>query len=304
MSAPSRWDTLRQHRSGSISAGSAPAPPPAPASRMEQQEVQSAMLSGSRKQLTQADFVALESQVKVLRGECRDNRQLVGEVQAENKQLRGALDELNHRVATSTARLTQQFDDLRQSMEQRLGAITLESQATARELAALQTRVALLASSQESASGMAHEHASQLKDVAVLRTQQTFLQQSVERSEQSALETSRLMTQLRAELAGLQQRHAALASKRLGTTRANAHTLVASHSVELGATYYIRRHLQRRVTSHARQAAAASSTRRTRRSTARYVASWRTRRRVSKPSSLGLPRRTGPPPPRRRTARS
>ena len=123
---------------------------------MEQQEVQSAMLSGSRKQLTQADFVALESQVKVLRGECRDNRQLVGEVQAENKQLRGALDELNHRVATSTARLTQQFDDLRQSMEQRLGAITLESQATARELAALQTRVALLASSQESASGMAH----------------------------------------------------------------------------------------------------------------------------------------------------
>ena len=170
------------------------------------------MLSGARKQLTQADFIALESQVKALRNECRESRQLIGEVQSENKQLKAMLEEVNHRVETSTARLSQQFDDLRQSIEQRFGTISLEGQATARDLASLQTRVALLASSQESASSMAHEHTSQLKDVAVLRTQQSFLQQSVERSEQSSLESSRLMTQLRAELAGLQQRHASLAS--------------------------------------------------------------------------------------------
>jgi len=181
-------------------------------SKAEQQADSSARLAGTRTQVTQADFVALESQVKALRAEGRESRQLIGELQADNKLLRATIEEFNQQLASATGRLRQLSDDSQKSTEQRFGAAQLEAQAAARELATLQTKVALLASAQQNASSVSSEHATQLKDVAVLRTQQTFLQQSVERSEQAGLETGRLMTQLRAELAGLQQRHAALAS--------------------------------------------------------------------------------------------
>ena len=80
------------------------------------------------------------------------------------------------------------------------------------ELAALKTQVALLTNGLEVAQASLHEHGGRLKDVAVLKAQHGFLQGAAERHDHAVAEQGRSLQEARAELAGLQQQHAALAS--------------------------------------------------------------------------------------------
>ncbi|KAL1505111.1 hypothetical protein AB1Y20_008870 [Prymnesium parvum] len=168
--------------------------------------------AASASAVSSADVLALRSELRELRTAAEEQREAVGALQAENRELRAAVGELRGLAHAAEARRGEAEEKLRSSLEARLGGAQAEAAEAARGLAALQTRVALVDHAQQATASTAHELTAQLKDVAIVRTFQTFLQQSVERSEQAGVETGRLLTQVRAELAGLQQRHAALAS--------------------------------------------------------------------------------------------
>ena len=109
-----------------------------------------------------------------------------------------------------------------------------ELQAAMAEAASVKTECTLLASQLASALTVQHEHTAQLKDVAVLRAQQGFVQAAADRADLAAAEHGRLLGEVRAELAGLQQRHAALASGAAAEHAAHRQTQAALRSTAEG----------------------------------------------------------------------
>lgn len=119
--------------------------------------------------VSQADFSVLQTTVKKLYTESLRSNEHIRDLQEDNKQLRTLIGELQGRVnaAAATGRQSQLSDDLHQALENRLNGVQAQVQTSCRELAAMETRLALLDNAHQSTSRIAHDHATQLKDGAL-----------------------------------------------------------------------------------------------------------------------------------------
>ena len=159
-----------------------------------------------------ADIAALQQTVEFLSAEAQASREWRAEGRAAIDGLRTDVAGLRSELKFTCGRLERALDELKTSTSQQLASQRGELQVAVNELAALKTQVALLTNGLEVAQASLHEHGGHLKDVAVLKAQHGFLQGAAERHDHAVAEQGRSLQEARAELAGLQQRHAALAS--------------------------------------------------------------------------------------------
>ena len=155
----------------------------------------------------------LQQTVEFLSAEAQASREWRAEGRAAIDGLRTDVAGLRSELKFTCGRLERALDELKTSTSQQLASQRGELQVAVNELAALKTQVALLTNGLEVAQAASlHEHGGHLKDVAVLKAQHGFLQGAAERHDHAVAEQGRSLQEARAELAGLQQRHAALAS--------------------------------------------------------------------------------------------
>ena len=157
-------------------------------------------------------MASLEARVAYLETELDAGRANVEETQEENAALRLQVGEMRRDMVSMRETLERLTKELKSNAMQPIHELRQELQTAANETHGLKAQVAVLQSQLVAAQAAQHEHATQLKDVAVLRAQQGFVQAAADRVDLATTEQTRLLGEVRSELAGLQQRHAALAS--------------------------------------------------------------------------------------------
>ena len=166
----------------------------------------------ARRADAEASMASLEARVAYLETELDAGRANVEETQEENAALRLQVGEMRRDMVSMRETLERLTKELKSNAMQPIHELRQELQTAANETHGLKAQVAVLQSQLVAAQAAQHEHATQLKDVAVLRAQQGFVQAAADRVDLATTEQTRLLGEVRSELAGLQQRHAALAS--------------------------------------------------------------------------------------------
>jgi chromosome segregation ATPase len=154
----------------------------------------------------------LEAQVALLLAERDSMRADLRESQEDSASLRSMVTTLRtelHGVREATERFPA---ELKSKAMQPLEAMRTELQGVLQETAAFRARLGVLEREMSTVQGTQQGHTQELKDVGIFRAQQSFLQAAADRTELAGAEQSRIVAELRAEVAGLQQRHASLAS--------------------------------------------------------------------------------------------
>ncbi|KAL3912245.1 MAG: hypothetical protein SGPRY_008400 [Prymnesium sp.] len=193
--------------------------------------------AGEARKLMLTELSSLQRQVKELCSLSERHEDEIASLKSENTQLRGELKQLREGHSAAASEQAELAQGLQHVLEHKLGSLQAELASASKELGAMGSRVALLDAAQQATATATQEHSSQLKDVVVVRTQQSFTQQAIERSEGVAIESARMLSQLRGELAGLQQRHAGLASATAAEHSSHKEHFTALHaSVEESLT--------------------------------------------------------------------
>ena len=139
----------------------------------------------------------------------------------EIAQLRLAVSELRRDMVGVRESVDRVGRDLKAHAVDPINTLRAELQAAQGDAASLRAQVSVLSTQLATVQQAQQEHALHLKDVAVLRAQQGFVQAAADRADLATAEQTRALGEVRAELAGLQQRHASLASS--AVAEHNAH---------------------------------------------------------------------------------
>lgn len=161
---------------------------------------------------TEASLQTLAAQVERLLVERDADRQEMQETQQEVAELKLALAEQGRQLSAARHEIERANKDLRANFTQPLHDLRSELQAAVAETATLRQQVVLQEAKLTAMQGAVQDHGTQLRDVATLKAQQGFVQAAADRADLATAEHSRLLGEVRSELAGLQQRHASLAS--------------------------------------------------------------------------------------------
>lgn len=154
----------------------------------------------------------LEAKVEQLFAERDHERSALVETEDEVAALKmelAAQRRENNSMREAIERITK---DLRSQAAQPVNELRGELQSAVAESASLRAQLSVATSQIDMMQQMLHEQAAQLRDVATLKAQQGFVQAAADRADLATTEQTRLLGEVRSELAGLQQRHAALAS--------------------------------------------------------------------------------------------
>jgi chromosome segregation ATPase len=161
---------------------------------------------------TKASVNQLQVAVRELGAENDALKGALYECRAGMEGLRSAVGALKSELKFVTERLDSTLGELKAVVGARMSSVSGEVQATAHELAGLRAHGNALESSLDSARAELHTHGDALKEVAIVRTGHGFIAATSARLEQGVAEQGRLLSDLRAEVAGLSQRHVALNS--------------------------------------------------------------------------------------------
>jgi chromosome segregation ATPase len=165
----------------------------------------------AKKAAQEAAIALLQQQVAALIEEGEETREALLESRGEIEGLRNSLGDVRREVGGVADRVERVSTELAQTSAPALAGMRVELQKAAAELAGLKAHCSMLGNGLEAAQTVQADHGAQLKDIVVLRTQQAFMQTAADRAESSFSEQTRMMGELRAELAGLMQKHAGLA---------------------------------------------------------------------------------------------
>mmetsp|Transcript_24376 Transcript_24376/g.40330 ORF Transcript_24376/g.40330 Transcript_24376/m.40330 type:complete len:316 (+) Transcript_24376:18-965(+) len=173
------------------------------------------MSSRERKEKIQAEKSEREMILRDVKTLMKDNtftRSMLSEARTTMDGLRNAVGALKTELKFVSSHVEQMVDELKHNTTQRLAGLQGEIQTAVHEIAGLKSQVAIIENGMETVQTTQAEHAKHLKDVAVVKTQHQFVQSNAARTEQAVIEHTKLINEMRAELAGLSQRHAALSS--------------------------------------------------------------------------------------------
>ena len=148
---------------------------------------------------------ALDRQARKWEADSEALWQALYESRTENEELRTAVVALSGEVKL----LGERVDDNAAAASSRQSALSGEVQAVACEVVALRSRAAACESGLEAVRGELQRDGTG-RDLAIVRSEQSCLSNASARLEKGVAEHSRLLSDVRAELAGLAQRHAAL----------------------------------------------------------------------------------------------
>jgi hypothetical protein len=171
-----------------------------------------AKAASKRKAAETASLASIEARVNQLEVDKETHTQAITEVQEENAALHMVVSELRRELSAQRDTSERLAKELKETAQQPLQETRQELSAAVSEVNSLKAQVAVLTSQLSTCLQTQQDHTSQLRDVPVLRAQQGFVQAAADRADLATAEQTRLIGELRAELAGLQQRHAALAS--------------------------------------------------------------------------------------------
>lgn len=149
------------------------------------------------------------------------DRDKVDEAHDEISHMRMAIGELKRDGIANREAFERLTRELKTHAIDPIAAMRAELQAATSDATSLRAQVSQLTSQLATLQQAQAEHGVQLKDVAVLRAQQGFVQSAADRAEQASAEQARILGEVRSEVAGLQQRHASLASS--SSAEHNAH---------------------------------------------------------------------------------
>jgi len=161
---------------------------------------------------TKAGVQQLQVAVRELGAENNALKGALYECRAGMEGLRSAVGAIKTELKFVTERLESTVGELKVSTNARLSSVSGEVQANGSELAGQRAHAIALESSLEAARAELRAHGEALKDVAVVRAEHSFIASSSARLEHSVAEHGRVLSDQRAELAGLSQRHTALNS--------------------------------------------------------------------------------------------
>jgi chromosome segregation ATPase len=159
---------------------------------------------------TKASLNQLHAAVRELGAENNALKGALYECRAGMEGLRSAVGALKSELKFVMERLDSTMGELKAAVGARLSSVSGEVQATAHELAGLRAHCNALESSLASARAELHNHGDALKELAVVRAEHGFTAATSARLEHGVAEQGRLLSDVRAELAGLSQRHVAL----------------------------------------------------------------------------------------------
>ena len=165
-----------------------------------------------RAQQTEASLGALAAQVEQLLVDRDSMDDRLAESQAEVLELRHLLADQSRQLIAAREAIERTNKDLRSQAGQPLSDLRADLQAAKDEAATLRSQIMLHESQLATTQQTQLDHTSQLRDVATLKAQQGFVQAAADRADLATSENTRLLGEVRSELAGLQQRHAALAA--------------------------------------------------------------------------------------------
>ena len=172
----------------------------------------SASAAAAASAATAASIATLEAQVAMLLADREDNRAALADAQEEAASLRQTVSALKSELHAVRENVDRVSSDLRTESAQPLAALRNELNALTHESTTMRAQLAMHERALSEARTAQHEHAQQLQDVAILRATQGYIQASSDRTDVAAADLTRQMTEMRAELAALQQRHASLTS--------------------------------------------------------------------------------------------
>ena len=171
-----------------------------------------AAASSRRKAAEVAAMATLEANVASLLADREQDHALLTEQQGEISALRLAVGELRRDVGNARDLIERHGRELKTQALEPIDTVRGELQSALGEVAALKAQVSVLTSQLTSMQQSHNDHSLQLKDVGALKAQHTFVQAASDRAELVSAEQMRLLSEVRSELAGLQQRHASLAN--------------------------------------------------------------------------------------------
>ena len=174
-----------------------------------------------RRAAIEADVASLDAQVGALMSDRSIDREKLEESHTEMRSLRMELSEIRRDMSSVRDAVDRLGRELKAQAVDPIFSLRTELAAVTGENATLRAQVSTLSTQMAALQQTQTEQAVQLQDVAVLRAQQGFVQAAADRADAASAEQARVLSELRAELAGLQQRHAALASS--AVTEHNAH---------------------------------------------------------------------------------
>ena len=174
-----------------------------------------------RRAATESSIASLEAKMDGLLADRAADREKLEEAHDEIAHLRLAVGELRRDVVANANAFERVTRELKTHAVEPISAMRAELMTATSDATSLRAQISALTTQLTAVQQVQAEHGVQLKDVNVLRTTQGFVQSAAERAEQASAEQARAVGEVRSELAGLQQRHASLASS--STAEHNAH---------------------------------------------------------------------------------
>ena len=160
----------------------------------------------------EAKIAALEAQVALLLAERDASKAALAESQEDYASLRLTASALKSELFGVREALDRVTKELKNDALLPLTQVREDVQQQRHEGAALKAQLAVFEREISSNSVAKQEQGQQLQDLAVLRAQLGFVQAAADRADIASSEQARLFGEMRSEIAGLQQRHASLAS--------------------------------------------------------------------------------------------
>ena len=172
----------------------------------------------------------LHAAVKELSAENGALKSALYECRAGMEGLRSAVGALKSELKFVTERLESTMGELKSSTATRVASLSGEMQSTASEVAGLRAQGAAIESSLETVRSELQSHGEVLKEVAIVRAEHSFISSSSNRLEQGFAEQRRIVSDLRAEMAGLSQKHSALSTSTSADQSATQQAIAAIRS--------------------------------------------------------------------------
>lgn len=207
----------------------APVPPRSPRSPRRSQddfdepkgEKHKASKVSARAADMEAKISALEAQVSLLLAERDASKAALSEAEENYASLRLMTSALKNELFGVREALDRTTKELKNEALLPLTQVRLEMQELRHESIALKAQLGVFEREIGANLSAKQEQAQQFQDVAVLRAQLGFVQAAADRADIASSEQSRVTQEIRTELAGVQQRHASLASS--SAAEHNAH---------------------------------------------------------------------------------
>ena len=158
-----------------------------------------------------AGVAALEAQGATLLSAFQQTKDALADSQEEVASLKQVVGDLRSEVQSLRESADRVSSEVKNEAVVPIAQLRNELQATANESISLKAQVTMLDRGLSDAQSVVQDHTQQLRDVAILRAQQQYVQAAADRADIAAADLMRQLTEQRAELAALQQRHASAA---------------------------------------------------------------------------------------------